>query len=193
MSAQGKYAKAEEVERELHTVNARVLGPEHPSTLNSAYTLGQSLYHQRKFHEGQQLLEAVLAARHRVLGPAHPDTLRTIESLDIVRWKMDATRPTTKAGKAVARRKERAASAPPSPTALAEAQAKASVAEAELLAMLKLEEAGAMPAGKGKAKGKRNSCIVADLQFRPCVVGGPVTAPAFQLGSCRLCTGPADL
>ena len=72
---------------------------------------------------------------------------------------MRAEQPTRTAGKAAARRIERAAVPSLSPTALAEAEARARAAEAELLAMLDLEEPEAGAAGrsgsaKGKAKGK---------------------------------------
>ncbi len=89
------------------------------SDLNTrAFRLSGQAFSNNEFHEGLQLLEAVLEARHRVLESAHPDTLRlqleTIESLGTVRSHMDAKRPTAKVGKAAARRSERAAAAPPS-------------------------------------------------------------------------------
>jgi hypothetical protein len=101
------------------------------------------------------MLQATLVARQRVLGSAHPDTLATTEDLELMRSKMRAKQPAKRGGKAVARRKERAAVPLLSLTALAEAVARAGVAETELLAMLELEE-GAAESGtaKGKAKGK---------------------------------------
>ena len=57
-----------------------------------------------------------------------------------MRSAMRAEQPTRKAGKAAARRNERAAAPELSPAALAEAEARASAAEAEQLAMLDLEE-----------------------------------------------------
>ena len=101
-----------------------------------------------------------------MLGNVHPQTLDTEQSLEFVRRAMRAEPPTKKAGKAAARRNERAAAPALSPTALAEAAVRASAAEAELLAMLDLEEpevaaradgslglAKSKMGGKAKAKG----------------------------------------
>jgi hypothetical protein len=92
-------------------------------------------------------------------------TRRTERWLEHVRSAVRAEHPTKRAGKAAARRNERAAAPALSPTALADAEARASAAEAELLAMLDLEapEAAARADGRsgsaksktgGKAKGK---------------------------------------
>ncbi len=43
LSNQGKYADAEQINREVHEVEKRVLGTEHPSTLTSAGNLAMSL------------------------------------------------------------------------------------------------------------------------------------------------------
>ena len=102
------------------------------------------------------MLQATLEARRRVLGNAHPQTLDTEWSLEQLRSSMRAEQPTRTAGKAAARRNERAAAPTLSPTALAEAEARASAAEAELLAMLDLEEPKVAATSKkgGKATGK---------------------------------------
>jgi hypothetical protein len=115
-----------------------------------------SLAHQGKHTEAEEILEAVLAAFRRVLGSAHPDTLATVKSSETVQSAMRAKQPTKKGAKAAARKK-RAAVAPLSPTALAEAEARAAAAEAELLAMLELEEAGVDGESKSKAQGKAKS------------------------------------
>ncbi len=62
---------------------------------------------------------------------------------------MRSEQPTKKAGKAAARRNERAAAPALSPTALAEASA--SAAEAELLAMLDLEESEVVARADGRS------------------------------------------
>ena len=103
------------------------------------------------------MLQATLEAHRRVLGDAHPQTIGAAKSLENVRSFMRAEQPTRTAGKAAARRIERAATPAPSPAALAEAEARARAAEAELLAMLDLEEprAGAgLASGKGNGKSK---------------------------------------
>jgi hypothetical protein len=138
----------------------RVLGEEHPETLNNANSLATTLAYQAKFDEAEGMLQATLEACRRVLGNAHPETLGAAQSLENVRSCMRAEQPTRIGGKAAARRNERAAAPALSPTALAEAEARARAAEAELLALLDLEEPEAAPGGgssgkgKGKAKGK---------------------------------------
>ena len=56
----------------------RVLGPEHPHTLNSMDILSSQLadlgQHEAAVSMGQQ----ALAAHQRVLGPEHPDTLTSM-------------------------------------------------------------------------------------------------------------------
>ena len=136
-----------------------MFGEEHPETLTSAGNLASTLAHQAKFSEAEEMLQATLEADRRVLGDAHPRTLECAESLKNVRSAMCTEQPTRTAGKAAARRTERAATPSLSPTALVESETRARAAEAELLAMLDLEEpeAGAGSGsgkGKGKAKGR---------------------------------------
>ena len=102
------------------------------------------------------MLRTTLEARRRVLGNAHPQTRATERQLEHVRSSMRPEQPTTIAGKAAARRNERAPAPALSSMELAEAEARASVAEAELLAMLDLEkiEAAAADGRSGSAKGK---------------------------------------
>jgi hypothetical protein len=144
-------------------VTRRVQGEEHPDTLASSYSLAVTLARQAKNTEAEQMLRTTLEASRRVLGSAHPQTRLTEEWLEHVRSSMRAEQPTKKAGKASARRNERASAPALSSTALAEAEARASAAEAELLAMLDLKEPEAAADGRsgsakskmgGKAKGK---------------------------------------
>ena len=53
----------------------RVLGPDHPSTLNSRNSLAIAYQEAGRLDEAISLHEQTLAARERVLGPDHPDTL----------------------------------------------------------------------------------------------------------------------
>ena len=55
----------------------RVLGDEHPDTLNTAGNLALSCSEQGKYAEAEALQREVLAVQKRVLGAEHPDTLRT--------------------------------------------------------------------------------------------------------------------
>ncbi len=69
---QGKYAKAEQIYREVLAVEKRVLGPEHEDTLTSAANVAGSLSHQGKHAEAEQICREVLPVQRRVLGPEHP-------------------------------------------------------------------------------------------------------------------------
>ncbi|MET8956441.1 tetratricopeptide repeat protein [Streptomyces sp. NPDC004533] len=56
----------------------RVLGEDHPSTLNTAANLAIDLAALGQREEVRTLGEDTLARRRRVLGEDHPDTLRTV-------------------------------------------------------------------------------------------------------------------
>jgi hypothetical protein len=119
LSRQGKYAVAERIGRDALGVRRRVQGEEHPETLASAGNLATTLANQDKFSEAEEMLQAALEAYRRVLGDAHPRTLECARSLENVQSDMHAEQPTRTAGKAAARRTERAATPSLSPTALA--------------------------------------------------------------------------
>jgi hypothetical protein len=80
---QRKYAKAEQINREVLAVEKRVLGPEHPSTLTSAANLAASLMYQGKHAEAEQIHREVLAAGKLVLGSEHPETLASSANLAV--------------------------------------------------------------------------------------------------------------
>ena len=67
--------------RELLDLQRRVLGPEHPSTLNTMDNLAASLLGQGKHAEAEQMFRELLDVQRRVLGPEHPDTLATVSNL----------------------------------------------------------------------------------------------------------------
>jgi hypothetical protein len=94
---QGKYAEAERIQREVHSLQIRVLGAEHPSTLLTANNLAASLSYQGKYVEAEEILQAVLATSQRVLGGAHPNTLSMAESLENVRSEIRAEQQTARA------------------------------------------------------------------------------------------------
>ena len=73
--ADGEYAVAVRIEREVLGVRRRVLGEEHPETLMSAGNLASSLSSQGKHADAERIEREVLSARRRVLGEEHPDTL----------------------------------------------------------------------------------------------------------------------
>jgi tetratricopeptide (TPR) repeat protein len=73
--AQGKYGDAERAFRAVIEVRARVLGPEHPDTLDSRHRLIYPLSRQTKYGEAEAEAREVLKLREKVLGPEHIDTL----------------------------------------------------------------------------------------------------------------------
>ena len=50
---QGKYAEAEQIQREVLGVLRRVLGPDHPDTLLGAYNQAAFLMQERKYTEAE--------------------------------------------------------------------------------------------------------------------------------------------
>ena len=61
----------------------RVLGPDHPDTLQSRNNLATAYRAAGRLDEAISLHEQTLAARERVLGPDHPDTLASRNNLAI--------------------------------------------------------------------------------------------------------------
>ena len=54
-----------------------MLGPEHPSTLDTRNKLAEVLAAQTRFAEAEAEYRAVIILREKVLGVDHPDTLET--------------------------------------------------------------------------------------------------------------------
>ena len=59
----------------------RMLGPDHPDTLNSRNSLAAAYQAAGRAAEAIPLFEQTLAARERLLGPDHPDTLTSRNNL----------------------------------------------------------------------------------------------------------------
>jgi hypothetical protein len=80
---QGKYADAERIGREVHGVQKRVLGAEHPNTLTSAANLAASLSGQGKYKytDAERMLREVHEVVKRVHGAEHPRTLMSANNL----------------------------------------------------------------------------------------------------------------
>ena len=78
---QGKYAEAETECRAAVAISERVLGAEHPATLNCRDNLAIALRKQRKDAEAETEYRASLAIRGRALGVEHPDTLKSRNTL----------------------------------------------------------------------------------------------------------------
>ncbi|HAL71009.1 MAG TPA: hypothetical protein DCP71_04465, partial [Verrucomicrobiales bacterium] len=73
--------QAEPLLREALKRHTDILGPEHPSTLNSRMHLANALDVQGKYAEAEAGHREVLVIRERVLGAEHPDTLSSRNNL----------------------------------------------------------------------------------------------------------------
>ena len=82
--ANGRYAEAEKLEREVMEAQRRVLGPEHPQTLSTILLLASTLQHESRYTEAEKLERDALEVQRRVLGPEHVDTLVTMSALSVV-------------------------------------------------------------------------------------------------------------
>jgi hypothetical protein len=59
-----------------------VLGPDHPDTLRSVYTLALQLYVKGDYSTAETLYRRALEGRRRVLGESHPGTRLTARALE---------------------------------------------------------------------------------------------------------------
>ena len=73
LKRQGKYDEAEKMEHEVLAVQKRVLGAEHPGTLNTTHKLAVSLKLQGKHDEAEKMEREVLAMQKRVMGQLRPN------------------------------------------------------------------------------------------------------------------------
>ncbi|KAI5778075.1 hypothetical protein EDC01DRAFT_675361 [Geopyxis carbonaria] len=78
---QGRWSEAEELGVKLLETRKRVLGPEHPDTLEIMKHLASAYRGQGRVEEAEELGLTVLEKRKRVLGPEHPDTLSSMSNL----------------------------------------------------------------------------------------------------------------
>jgi tetratricopeptide (TPR) repeat protein len=77
----GDSAHAVSVGEPLIADLERVLGPDHPDTLNSRNSLAAAYQDAGRVAEAMPLFERTLVDRERVLGPDHPDTLNSQNNL----------------------------------------------------------------------------------------------------------------
>jgi tetratricopeptide (TPR) repeat protein len=78
---QGQYGDAERTFRVVLEERERVLGTEHPDTLDARNCLEIALYYGGKYAEAEAEARTLLAIRGKVLGPNHPDTLKARNNL----------------------------------------------------------------------------------------------------------------
>ena len=60
--------------REVIKTDQRVLGPEHPDTVDSCYNLAAGLMHQGKNEEAKEFARRAAEGARKTLGPEHPST-----------------------------------------------------------------------------------------------------------------------
>ena len=71
----GDYTAAQPHLERAWEIGRRVLGEEHPNTLESMNNLAGLYMNQGKFAQAEPLLVKALEVSRRVLGEEHPDTL----------------------------------------------------------------------------------------------------------------------
>jgi tetratricopeptide (TPR) repeat protein len=79
-----RHEEAEPLARQTWEARARVLGPEHPDTLDSLDTYATALRGLGRAPEAEDHHRKCLAARRRVLAPDHRDTLVSMNNLATV-------------------------------------------------------------------------------------------------------------
>ena len=80
-SKQGKYDLALPLYEKALEGRRRILGEDHPSTLNSRYWLGVCLVNLKLFPRGESALLAAYEGCLRVFGETHPGTTASIKQL----------------------------------------------------------------------------------------------------------------
>lgn len=70
----GKYDEAEEMHRQTLELSEKVLGQEHPSTLDSMNNLALVLDNQGKYNEAEEIHRQTLELSKKVLGQEHPSS-----------------------------------------------------------------------------------------------------------------------
>jgi hypothetical protein len=81
MGALGDKAGALPLRRRVLESSERVLGPEHPDTLRSLYSLASCMRDVGDAAGALPLSRRALESCERVLGPEHPDTLISVNNL----------------------------------------------------------------------------------------------------------------
>ena len=78
---EGKHAAALEIGEQICAVNERLLGPEHPDTAISLFSLAMLYDWQKNHAAAERLYQRALKIREKVLGPEHPDTATTLNKI----------------------------------------------------------------------------------------------------------------
>jgi tetratricopeptide (TPR) repeat protein/nucleoside phosphorylase len=80
----GKYQEAEQMHRQTLELKEKVLGKEHPDTLDTMNNLALVLDNRGKYEEAEHMHRLALEGSMKVLGKEHPDTLSSMNNLAIV-------------------------------------------------------------------------------------------------------------
>ncbi|KAG7429090.1 Kinesin light chain [Fusarium oxysporum f. sp. raphani] len=83
-SIQGKYRAAAALYRETLEVKEKVLGKEHPSTLDSMNNLALVLDSIGEYEEASKMHRETLEVKKKILGKEHPSTLNSMNNLALV-------------------------------------------------------------------------------------------------------------
>ena len=78
---QGKYARAEAVFSQTLEIERRVLGPEHPDTLDTLSDFASMYQLQGKYVEAETHVAQALAGRRQALGSEDPETIASAADL----------------------------------------------------------------------------------------------------------------
>ena len=76
-----KYTEAEKLQTQVLDARNKILGVEHPDTINAMANLAATYQHLGKYTEAEKLQIQVLQARNTILGVNHPHTILVMENL----------------------------------------------------------------------------------------------------------------
>jgi tetratricopeptide (TPR) repeat protein len=79
----GKYGEAYEKCLKSLDIRENLLPANHPLTLDSAQTLGETLLHLGELASARSMLQKAVTGREKTLGDLHPDTLESVSDLTI--------------------------------------------------------------------------------------------------------------
>ena len=80
---QGKYEEAENMHRRALKGKEKVLGIEHPNTLNTVNNLAMIFQDQGKYEAAEKMHRRALKGSEKVLGIEHPSTLTSVNNLAV--------------------------------------------------------------------------------------------------------------
>jgi hypothetical protein len=89
----GDAAGAAELHRQVLEARRRLLGPEHPDTLQSMNNLADTLAVLGDLSGARDLLQQAVPAYQQLLGPEHPDTRAATDNLAWVQRALHESAP----------------------------------------------------------------------------------------------------